>query len=157
MKARATYSKNSRNKMGKIRLGTEEIKYMTLFETLTGARVKDCIQVQNAMGFLVNRGDMGIAIGKNGSNIEKVRNVVGKSVFVMEFSDSINEFIKNLFHPLKIKQIRVHEIDNEKIVDIDVNKRDRRRAIGQEGVRIKMAKELSKRHYDIDNINIKVV
>jgi N utilization substance protein A len=157
MKAKAIYLKNSRDRMGKIRLGTEEIKYMTLFETLTGARVKDCVQVQNVMGFLVNRGDMGIAIGKNGSNIEKVRNVIGKSIFVMEFSDSVNDFIKNLFRPIKIRQVRVHELNNEKVADIDVNKRDRRRAIGQEGVRIKIAKELSKRHHGIDNINIKIV
>lgn len=153
---RATYSQNS-SKMGKFRLGTEEIKYMTLFETLTGARVKDCVQVQNAMGFLVNKGDVGLAIGKNGSNIEKVRNVIGRSIFVMEFSDSVNEFIRNLFQPIQIKQVRVYELNNEKVADIDINKRDRRRAIGQEGVRIKMAKELSKRHHNIDNINIKVV
>jgi N utilization substance protein A len=143
--------------MSKIRLGTEEIKYMTLFETLTGARVKDCIQVQNAMGFLVDKGDMGIAIGKNGSNIEKVRNVIGKSIFVMEFSDSVNDFIRNLFRPIKIRQVRVHELNNVKVADIEVNKRDRRRAIGQEGVRIKIARELSKRHHGIDNINIKIV
>lgn len=143
--------------MGKFRLGTEEIKYMTLFETLTGARVKDCVHVQNAMGFLVNEGDIGLAIGKNGSNIEKVRQVVGKSVFVMEFSDSVNEFIRNLFQPIKIRQVRVYDVNNEKVADIDINKRDRSRAIGQEGVRIKMAKELSKRHHNIGNINIKVV
>jgi len=157
MRVRATYSQNSENKMGKFRLGTEEIKYMTLFETLTGARVKDCVQVQNAMGFLVNEGDMGLAIGKNGSNIGKVRNVIGKSIFVMEFSDSLNEFIRNLFRPIKTKQIRVYKLNNEKIADININKRDRKKAIGQEGVRIKIAKELSKRHYGIDNINIKVV
>jgi len=138
-------------------LGAEEIKYMTLFETLTGAMVKDCVQVQNAMGFLVNEGDMGLAIGKNGSNIERVRQVIGKSIFVMEFSDSVKEFIRNLFRPIKIRQIRIYELNNERIVDVDIDKKDRRKAIGQEGIRIKIAKELSKRHYNIDNINIKAV
>ncbi|OYT41436.1 MAG: transcription elongation factor NusA [Candidatus Altiarchaeales archaeon ex4484_43] len=143
--------------MGRFRLGAEEIKYMTLFETLTGAMVKDCVQVQNAMGFLVNEGDMGLAIGKNGSNIERVRQVIGKSIFVMEFSDSVKEFIRNLFRPIKIRQIRIYELNNERIVDVDIDKKDRRKAIGQEGIRIKIAKELSKRHYNIDNINIKAV
>ncbi len=138
-------------------MGAEEIKYMTLFETLTGAMVKDCVQVQNAMGFLVNEGDMGLAIGKNGSNIERVRQVIGKSIFVMEFSDSVKEFIRNLFRPIKIRQIRIYELNNERIVDVDIDKKDRRKAIGQEGIRIKIAKELSKRHYNIDNINIKAV
>ncbi len=157
MKEIVIYFRASRNKMGKIRLGIEEIKYMNLFETLTGARIKDCVQIQNAMGFLVTEGDMGLAIGKNGSNIEKVRQVIGKSVFVMEFSESPNNFIKNLFHPVRVRQVRIHELRNEKVADIDVDKRDRKRAIGQEGTRIKIAKEMSKRHYDIHNINIKVV
>ncbi|HDH40973.1 MAG TPA: NusA-like transcription termination signal-binding factor [Candidatus Altiarchaeales archaeon] len=143
--------------MGKFRLGAEEIKYMTLFETLTGAMVKDCVRVQNAMGFLVNKGDMGLAIGKNGSNIERVRQVIGKSIFVMEFSDSVKEFIRNLFRPIKVRRIRIYELNNERIVDVDIDKKDRRRVIGQEGIRIKIAKELSKRHYNIDNIKIKAV
>ncbi len=143
--------------MGRIRLGSDEIKYITLFETLTGARVKDCIQVQDTMGFLVNKGDMGLAIGKNGVNIEKVRQAIGKGIFVMEFADQPNEFIKNLFNPIRVKQVRIHTIKNEKIADIDVNKRDRKRAIGQEGIRIKIAKEMSKRHHNIHNINIKVI
>lgn len=143
--------------MGKIRLGSDEIKYMTLFEKLTGARVRDCVQIKDAMGFVVDKGDMGLAIGKNGVNIEKVRNILGKGVFVIEFSDNPVDFIRNLFQPVKIKRVRIHETNNQKIADVDVSRSDRKKAIGQEGIRIKMAKEMSKRHYDIDNINIKVV
>jgi transcription termination/antitermination protein NusA len=143
--------------MGKIRLGSDDIKYITLFETLTGARVKDCIQVENSMGFLVDKGDMGLAIGKNGTSIEKVRAALGKGVFVAEFADDANDFVKNMFSPVKIKQVRIRETGDEKVADIDVARNDRKRVIGQEGIRIKIAKELSKRHYNIDNINIKVV
>lgn len=143
--------------MGKIRLGSDDIKYITLFETLTGARVKDCIQVENAMGFLVDKGDMGLAIGKNGASIEKVRAALGKSVFVAEFADDASDFVKNMFSPVKIKQVRIRETGDEKVADIDVARNDRKRVIGQEGIRIKIAKELSKRHHNIDNINIKVV
>jgi N utilization substance protein A len=143
--------------MGKIRLGSDDIKYITLFETLTGARVKDCIQVENAMGFLVDKGDMGLAIGKNGANIEKVRTALGRIVFVAEFAEDADDFVKNMFSPVKIKNVRIRETAGEKVADIDVARGDRKRVIGQEGIRIKIAKELSKRHYNIDNINIKVV
>jgi N utilization substance protein A len=143
--------------MGKIRLGSDDIKYITLFETLTGARVKDCIQVESTMGFLVDKGDMGLAIGKNGASIEKVKSALGKGVFVAEFADDASDFVKNMFSPVKIKQVRIHETGDEKVADIDVARNDRKRVIGQEGIRIKIAKELSKRHYNIDNINIKVV
>lgn len=143
--------------MGKIRLGSDDIKHMTLFETLTGARVKDCVQVENAMGFLVDKGDMGLAIGKNGANIEKVRHALEREVFVVEYAESPADFIKNMFSPVKIRQVRIHEAKDEKVADIDVKRADRKRVIGQDGIRIKMAKEMSKRHYDIANINIKVI
>lgn len=143
--------------MGKIRLGSDDIKYITLFETLTGARVKDCIQVENSMGFLVDKGDMGLAIGKNGASIEKVKAALGKGVFVAEYADDASDFVKNMFSPVKIKQVRIRETGEEKVADIDVARNDRKRVIGQEGIKIKIAKELSKRHYNIDNINIKVV
>ncbi len=142
--------------MGKIRLSNEEIKYITLFETLTGAIVKDCVSVQNMMAFLIKKGDMGLAIGKNGSNIGKVRNAIGKSVIVMEFSDNIENFIKNLFHPVRIKKVEISKEDEERIVNVEVNKPDRKKVIGHDGVRIKIAKKLAKRHYNIDNINVNV-
>ena len=142
--------------MGKIRIGNEEIKYMTLFETLTGARVKDCVQVQNSMGFLIKKGDMGMAIGKNGSNIEKVRKAIGKSVWVMEFSDDKIKFIKNLFQPIRVKRVRIHNSDDEKRAIVEVSKSDRRKVIGHNGVRIKIARNLAKRQFDIDDISVTV-
>ncbi|HDI73187.1 MAG: NusA-like transcription termination signal-binding factor [Candidatus Altiarchaeales archaeon] len=141
--------------MGKIRLKPDEIKYITLFETLTGATIKDCIQEEGVMGFLVKKGDMGLAIGKNGSNIERVKKVIGKGIWITEFSDDLNEFVKNLFQPIKIKHIRIHDTDNEKIVILEINKRDRKMVIGHNGNRIKIAKKLVKRHFAIDDIKIK--
>lgn len=141
--------------MGKIRLKPDEIKYITLFETLTGATIKDCIQEEGAMAFLVKKGDMGLAIGKSGSNIERVKKAIGKGIWIMEFSDDLNEFVKNLFQPIKIKQIRIHDADNEKIVILEINKRDRRMVIGHNGNRIKIAKKLVERHFAIDDIKIK--
>jgi len=143
--------------VNKIRLSTEEIKYITLFETLTGARVKDCVHNENAMGFLIDRGDMGLAIGRNGSNIEKVRSVIGKGVWVMEFSDELNEFVRNLFHPVDIRQIISHKSNDGKMVIVEVSKRDRKKVIGHNGGRIKIAKKLAKRHFNIDDIKIRTV
>lgn len=140
--------------MEKIRLGSEEIKYITLFETLTGATIKDCVQESDRMGFLVKDGGMGLAIGKGGANIKKVRGVIGKEIIVMEFSDNLPNFIKNLFQPINIKEVRIQTINNEKTAIIGVSRNDRGKVIGYDGVRIKIAKKLAKRHYGIDDIKI---
>ncbi|MBN2250930.1 MAG: NusA-like transcription termination signal-binding factor [Candidatus Altiarchaeota archaeon] len=143
--------------MGKIRLNTDEIKYITLFETLTGATIKDCVQDDESIGFLVKKGDMGLAIGKNGANIERVKKAIGKGVWIMEFSDDVAEFMKNLFQPTRIKQIRVQNADSEKMIVLEINRKDYRRVIGLNGSRIRMAKKLAERHFAVDDIKIKSI
>jgi len=139
----------------RIRFGTEDIQYITLFENLTGAKVKDCVQEENSIGFLVPKGDMGLAIGKKGSNIERIRNVLGKSVWIIEYSDNQSNFIKSLFQPIKINRVQINETKDDKIATINISKLDRGKVIGHLGERIKIAKKLAKRHYNISDINIR--
>jgi len=143
--------------VSRIRLGSEEIKYMTLFENLTGAIIKDCVHSEDIMGFLVNQGDMGLAIGKSGSNIEKVKRATGKDILVMEFSDDATEFVRNLFQPIKVRQVRIHNADNEKVAIVEVNRNDRNKVIGHGGHKIKIAKSLASRHHNINDIRIKTL
>ena len=58
-----------------VKLSTDGIRYIALFESLTGARAKDCYEdiENNRLLFVVRNGDMGLAIGRDGKNIEKVK------------------------------------------------------------------------------------
>ena len=145
--------------MVRIRLNTDEIKYMNLFESMTGAGVKDCIVEEDgsAIGFLVKKGDMGLAIGKGGVNIERVKKAINKDVWVMEFSDDLEEFMRNMFQPAKIRTIRINDEDGVKIATIEVSKKDTRRVIGQNGSKIKAAKKLAERHFNVGDIKVKSI
>ncbi len=87
----------------KIKLDTEAIRYITLFETLTGAIVKDCIVEDNKILFIVKEGYAGIAIGKNGKNVKKLNEILNKEIEVLEFSEDPITFVSNIFKPLKVK------------------------------------------------------
>lgn len=141
----------------KIKLGADEIKSMTLFETLTGARVKDCVQKNGTLGFLVEQGDMGLAIGKKGSNVSKAKKVLGKNIQLVEFYEKEEKFLKNLFHPVNIKNATVYDAKNEKVGVIEVNKKDKGKILGQGGKKLKIAKKFAKRHFGIKNIKVKAV
>ena len=52
--------------MSRIKYDSELIKLMTLFESMTGAKVKDCISDEK-LTFIIEEGDMGKAIGRNGA------------------------------------------------------------------------------------------
>lgn len=141
-----------------IKFTTHEIRYIALFESMTGAMVKDCIVDEDAgkLTFLVKRGDMGLAIGKRGSTVTKVQKAVDKGVEVIEHSDDPVEFITNLMAPAKIRSIRILQKENgEKIATIETDPRNKRTAIGKGGKNIERARSLAKRQHNINNIIIK--
>ena len=141
-----------------IKFSTNEIRYIALFESMTGAMVKDCLvdDENGKLTFLVKKGDMGLAIGKRGSTVAKVQKTVDKGVEVIEHSDDPVEFIGNLMAPAKIRSIRILQKENgEKIATLETDSRNKRTAIGKGGQNIERARLLAKRQHNIKNIIIK--
>ena len=141
-----------------VKFSTNEIRYIALFESMTGAMVKDLLvdEENGKLTFLVKKGDMGLAIGKRGSTVTKVQKTVDKGVEVIEHSDEPVEFITNLMAPAKLRSIRILQKENgEKIATIEADSRNKRTAIGKAGQNIERARLLAKRQHNINNIIIK--
>ena len=143
--------------MNKLRLNTEDMKCMTLFENLTGARARDYIKSGGRACFIVEEGDMGLAIGKNGINVKKVRQALNTNIMVIEYSPEKQDFIRNIFHPVKLKNISFNQDpEGNNIATINAGKKDRGRIIGEGGYKIKLARQIAARHHDIQDINLKI-
>ncbi len=141
-----------------VKFTTNEIRYIALFESMTGAMVKDCIvdDENGKITFIVKNGDMGLAIGKRGSTVAKVQRAVDKGVEVIEHSDDQVEFISNLMAPAKLRSIRILQRENgEKIATVETDAKNKRTAIGRGGQNIERARLLAKRQHNINNIVIK--
>ncbi|WP_304124107.1 NusA-like transcription termination signal-binding factor [Methanosphaera cuniculi] len=141
-----------------VKFTNHEIKYIALFETITSAVVKDCIidDEHNKITFLVKKGDMGLAIGKNGSTIGKMQKSVDRSVEILEHSDDPGEFIKNLLSVADINSIEFGvDAKGNKIATLDVDSKSKRKAIGKNGQNIQRARQFAKRQFEISNIIIK--
>ena len=140
-----------------VKLGTEEIRYIGLFESMTGATVVDCI-LENDKGrvvYVVKEGEVGLAVGRSGANIQRVRDLIGKSVEVIEYSEDPTSFVKNILRPAQIRSAHISQKrDDKNVVMLDVPKKDRGIAIGKNGRNIERAKYLMKRHHDIDDVMI---
>ncbi len=141
----------------KVKLTTEEIQYITFFEGLTGAVAKDCIIDENAdrIIFVVKTGDLGLAIGKRGANVKKIRKLLGKPVDIVEYADTPEELIKNALLPAKVKSVHITERrDGKKIAIVTVDPKDRGIAIGKNGKNVAKARILVQRHFNIDDVII---
>ena len=144
--------------MNRIRFDTDDIQHITLFEKITGATIKDFIQEANTICFLVKPGDMGLAIGKKGVKIERIRKALGRSILVLEFNEDAEQLLRNLFHPLEVHGFSIAKTsDGTTTATVEISRTDRSRAIGQNGSRIKIIRALAKRHCNIDDINLKTV
>ena len=141
-----------------IKFSVNEIRLIALFERITGAVVKDCIidDGNNGVTFVIKNGQMGLAIGKKGQSIAKVKKTLDKNVSVIELDDNPAKFIENALSPAKIQSIKITKNkSNEKIALINVDNANKRIVIGKKGFNIERAKLLSNRHHNIQNIFIK--
>lgn len=139
-----------------IKLSTESIRYIALFEGLTGATAKDCIvdEENSRIIFVVKNGDMGLAIGRNGENINRVKRSIGKQVEVIEYSEDLEEFLKNIIRPVLVRNISVSYRDDKRIAYVEVLSKDKGLAIGRDGKNVEKAKMLAQRHHGIDDVII---
>jgi N utilization substance protein A len=138
----------------KIKLTSEEMKYMALFESITGATTMDCIidEKLERIIFVAKQGDMGLAIGKGGKNINMLRKMTSRQIEVVEYADTAEQLVKNSLAPARIKEIRLTERPDKKIIVVEVDARDKAIAIGKNGRTIDKTRLLVKRYFDIDHV-----
>ena len=142
--------------MTEVKLTTEGIRYIALFESLTRAVARDCyIDDENdRVIFVVKKGDMGLAIGKNGNNINRVKRSIGKHIEIVESSGDVDEFVANALQPVSVKKVQVVSKENKKLAYVEVMSKDRGIAIGKNGKKIHKAKVLAQRHFGLDDVII---
>jgi len=124
---------------------------------MTKATIKDCIvdQETGRIIFLVKEGEAGLAIGKGGINVKKLSKIIGKEIEVVEYADKLEELVKSIMAPARVRSVRVVENSNKKkSVYITVDPADKGLAIGRGGRNVARAKLILKRYYDIDSVVI---
>jgi len=114
--------------VGEIRLTTEGVRYIALFESLTGATARDCVDEGDRVLYVVRTGDMGLAIGRNGEHINRVKKSIG-----------VERVVRG----------------GRRIVYVDVPPNEKGLAIGRDGRNIEKMRMLAQRHHNIDDVIIR--
>lgn len=95
----------------KIKYDISLMQFISLFEKITHAKVKDCYQddVLGKLTFVVQPGQIRKAVGKQGSNIKRIEQKLKKRIRVIEFDPDLHGFIQNMILPLRVKDIEEQE------------------------------------------------
>jgi transcription termination/antitermination protein NusA len=141
----------------KIKLTSDELRLISLFQSITSAGARDCVvdEKMDRVIFIVNKGQMGLAIGKGGTTIKQLQNMVGKKVELVEYSEDPSEFIRNILNTDMINEIRLNEKTDgtrQAIVIVDAKKKGV--VVGREGRNAEKARLLAKRYFQISNVLI---
>ncbi len=135
----------------------KEIKYISLFQDVTGASVRDCIidDDNNRIIFLVRPGEVGLAIGRGGINIKRLRKLLEKDIEVVEYAEKLEDLVTNALMPARVKSVKLVKTANgRKVVYVTVDPKDKGIAIGKGGRNVSKAKLILKRYFDVDSVVI---
>lgn len=126
-----------------VKLGTQSIRTIAVFEKITKVHARDCLITENCVYFLVNPDKIGLAIGKNGLVIKNVRRVLGRNVKIFGYSDNPETMVRNI-----IPNIKRIELNGDSI-NVSVPMEDKVNVIGRGGSNINAIREILKRHFSI--------
>src|SRR3989338_6716091 len=82
-----------------MKLDINTIGSINIFENITGSEVKDCIENNGKLIFIVEESQLGKALGKKGSNLQRAKNIMKKDIQVIVFSTDVLKFVSYLMFP----------------------------------------------------------
>jgi N utilization substance protein A len=130
---------------------------MSLFQSITSVTARDCV-VDDKMDrviFIVNKGQMGLAIGKGGATIRQLQNVVARKVELVEYSDDASDFVRNMLNPQMVNDVKITvRTDGSKQAVVLVDAKRKGVVVGKEGRNAEKARLLAKRYFQISNVLI---
>lgn len=139
--------------MNGVKLTSDAIRYIPIFENITKARVKDCIECEDKLVFIVDPGQLGLAIGRGGTNIKRLKDLLKRNIDIIEYAPEIDKFIKNIFHNHKILEI-AEDKTRKKVIRVTVAAVDKGKVIGKSGKNIEIVRMIVKRYHDIEDVVI---
>ncbi|MEM0449257.1 MAG: NusA-like transcription termination signal-binding factor [Methanomassiliicoccales archaeon] len=138
--------------MPEVKLTEDTLRYITLFENMTKTRVKDCMETEDKLVFVVDPGQANRAVGKGGENVIRLKNTTGKNIQVIEYSDDAEQFIKNVFYNYGVQSVSIENRGNIVHATVTVDPKVKGRAIGKNGRNLKIARDIVARHHNVQSI-----
>jgi len=140
--------------MTEIAFDNETIGYIRLFEERTGARVRDCLEAEDKLVFLVYPGEVHKAVGPGGVLVDRLKGMLKKEIQVVEYSDDAEVLARNIFYWYSPKRVDLSPKGKGRHATVTVDPAWKARAIGKAGKNLKVARAILLRHSDIVSVSV---
>ena len=140
-----------------IKLSTDQMRLISLFQNVTKATARDCVEdeKQDKIIFVVQEGKMGLAIGKGGSNIKSLQNIIKRNIELVEYFDDPTKFLKNILNPKFVNEVKLDtKPDGSSQATIIVDHGKKGLVVGRDGRNAEKARLFAKRYFNISSVLI---
>jgi N utilization substance protein A len=128
------------------------LRTMAFFKEKTNVSPLNCIVTKKSIIFLVDKGLVRKAIGRDALNVKYLRNQFKKDIKIFEKGESLDETIKNFIYPIKLNSSKIHR---RVLAMLLANPNDRRKLLGNGQTTLKQLKEvINVYHQNIKDIKL---
>ncbi|HUI38784.1 MAG TPA: NusA-like transcription termination signal-binding factor [Thermoplasmata archaeon] len=140
--------------MAEIAFDARTLGYIRLFEERTGAGVKDCLEAEDKLVFLVKPGEIHKAVGPGGALVDRLKEVLQKEIQVVEYSDEPESLVGNIFFAYSVRSVALAPKGRGRHATVTVDPAWKARALGKSGQNLKIARAILLRHTDIHSVSV---
>ena len=135
-------------------LTEDTLRYIAPFQQMTPTNAVDCMDTEDKLVFVVEKGQGNIAVGKKGEHVIKLKDMTGKNIQVVEYSDDPQQFVMNVFHIYNPQKVVIGQRGNITHATVTVDPKLKGRAIGKAGKNLRIARDIVNRHHDIQSLSV---
>lgn len=140
--------------MVEIKLDADTLRTFAMFERMTGAELKDVMEEEDRIVFVVVEGQVGRALGKGAVNLKRLRETLQKEIVLIGHASDREQFLKNVFHRFKVEGVEWEDRNGDVIAHVKIPQEEKGKAIGKGGRNIQLARVLLKRHHQVADVSL---
>ncbi len=140
--------------MPEIVYDAETLGRIRVFEERTGARVKDCLEVEGKIVYVVEPGEIPKAVGPGGAVVERLKEQFKREIQVVEFSEEEAALVRNIFFAFSPRGVEIVPKGGGRHATVSVDPAWKARAIGKAGKNLRIARAILLRHTGIDSVSV---
>ncbi len=134
---------------------TETLQTIGHFEKLTHVKVLDFYEHNDRLHFIIETGGLMRALGKDGANVKKLSQQLGRRLKVCEYNPDVKLFIRNLIHPLKVARTEVDDPEPGIITLYDDDVKTKGLIIGAKAQNLRFYERVVRKYFpDVKEIKV---
>ncbi len=136
-------------------LDMQFIRYMNLFGRITRVQASHCFSYNNMLIFVVPKEFVGMAIGQNNANLEKLGRILNKRIRIVsqpasKTKEDVEEFVKTIISPVEYTSLSI----SGDTATIAAGREGKARLIGRMRIRQQELQDILNQYFGIKKILI---